>query len=188
MTYTGTVFIYIIQSNMTYTRTVFIDIIQNNMTYTGTVFIYIIQNNMTYTRTVFIYIIQNNVTYTGAVVVCFSQRPDILFFDYVFPNQHPVCPVLCYTVVGVDRSLLNICSVLFRSKELCCSRLSTVRNGEKIATPTPLRVSVTSKIGQSLYLWQFRQTETGPVCTGNIFIWRKAIRVTKLTVPGCWWK
>ena len=116
------------------------------------------------------YIIQNNVTYTGTMVVCFTQRPDILFFDYVFPNQHPVCLVLYYTAAGIDRSLLNIYSILFLRKKVCCTRLTTVRTGEKIATPTPLHVSVTSKTGQSLCLWQFRQTETGPECTWNIFI------------------
>ena len=66
---------------------------------------------MTYTETVFIHIIQNNMTCTEAVVVCFTQRTDILFFDNVFLNQHPVCPVLYYTAAGTDRSLLNIHSI-----------------------------------------------------------------------------
>ena len=49
-------------------------------------------------------------------------KHDILFFDYVFPKQHPVCPVLYYTAAGIERSLLNIYSILFLCKELCCTR------------------------------------------------------------------
>jgi len=133
------------------------------MTYTGSVYLCHSKHHDIYWDS--IYIIQNNVTYTGTLVICSTQRPDILFFDYVFPNQHPVCPILYYTAARIDRSLLNIYSILFLCKEACCTRPTAVRTGEKIATLTPLLASVTSKTGQSLCLWQFRQTETGPECT-----------------------
>ena len=151
-----------------------------NMSYTGTVFIYIIQNSMIYTGRVFIFIIQNNMTYTGTVVVCFTQRTGILFFDYIFPNQHPVCPVLYYTAAVIDRSLLNIYSILFLCKKVCSTRLTIVRTGEKIVTPTALRVSVTS---ETVKVCAFGNSgkEKQSQCVHEIFSYKEWNRVAKCT-------
>jgi hypothetical protein len=196
-----TVFVFIVQNNMTCSGTVFVCIAQNNVICVPRQCLFIsykttwhvlgqclfispkttwhllgqclfISFKKHYIHWDSIYIIQNNVTYTGTVVVCFTQRPEILFSDYVFPNQHSVCPVLYYTAAGIDRSLLNIYSILFLCKEVCCTRLTTVRTGEKIATPTPLHVSVTSKTGQSLCLWQFsKQKQTQSI--HQIFLYKE---------------